>query len=81
MLYSFQMRINYKQLAKAFNFLATNDGCQLVLTNDDYSMKSAEGILPGEGAIASVLYGARKDLKPLVIGKPHKPLLDVVHRE
>lgn len=34
----------------------------------------------GEGAIASVLLNARKDLKPLIVGKPHQPLLDVVHR-
>ncbi|SCZ98516.1 BZ3500_MvSof-1268-A1-R1_Chr3-1g05435 [Microbotryum saponariae] len=79
--YSFQMRINYKQLAKAFNYLGSNSGCRLILTNDDHSMTAkGGGILPGEGAIASVLYGARKDLKPLVVGKPYKPLLDVVQR-
>lgn len=35
---------------------------------------------PGEGALASVLLGARKDLKPTIVGKPYQPLLDVVQR-
>lgn len=35
--------------------------------------------LIGEGAMAAVLYGARKNLRPIIVGKPHQPLLDVVH--
>ncbi|GAA6011983.1 hypothetical protein JCM10207_003449 [Rhodosporidiobolus poonsookiae] len=81
--YSFQMRINYKQLAKAYNYLSSNPGCQLILTNDDQSfLLPSGGYCPGEGAIASVLYGALpKGTKPTIVGKPHQPLLDVVHRE
>ncbi|GAA5851151.1 hypothetical protein JCM8547_004147 [Rhodosporidiobolus lusitaniae] len=82
--YSFQMRINYKQLAKAYNYLSSNKGCQLVLTNDDQSFLLPHGgFAPGEGAIASVLYGAipPSSPKPIIVGKPHQPLLDVVHRE
>lgn len=30
--------------------------------------------------MASVLYGARKGLLPTIVGKPHQPLLDVVHK-
>jgi len=34
----------------------------------------------GEGAIASVLFGALpKGTSPLIVGKPHQPLLDIVH--
>ncbi|POY74796.1 hypothetical protein BMF94_2069 [Rhodotorula taiwanensis] len=82
-LYSFQMRINYKQLTKAYNYLASNPGCQLVLTNDDESMLLPHGgYAPGEGAIASVLYGALpRGHKPIVVGKPNKPLLDIIQRE
>ncbi|GAA5989583.1 hypothetical protein JCM10908_000543 [Rhodotorula pacifica] len=83
-LYSFQMRINYKQLTKAYNYLASNQGCQLVLTNDDQSMllPDQQGYAPGEGAIASVLYGALpRGQKPIVVGKPYQPLLDVIKRE
>ncbi|GAA5962024.1 hypothetical protein JCM8115_002885 [Rhodotorula mucilaginosa] len=82
-LYSFQMRINYKQLTKAYNYLASNPGCQLVLTNDDQSMLLPDGgYAPGEGAIASVLYGALpRGQKPIVVGKPYQPLLDVIKRE
>lgn len=36
------------------------------------------GKAPGEGATASVLFGARKGLKPVVVGKPHQPMLDAV---
>ncbi|ORY92962.1 HAD-like domain-containing protein [Leucosporidium creatinivorum] len=80
-LFTFQMRINYKQLAKAFNYLNFNPDCRLVLTNDDFSMSiPGGGSIPGEGAIASVLLNARKNLQPLIVGKPHQPLLDVVHR-
>ncbi|GAA5883509.1 hypothetical protein JCM16303_005453 [Sporobolomyces ruberrimus] len=81
--YAFQMRINYKQLAKAYNYLASNPDCELILTNDDQNFLLPHGgYAPGEGAIASVLFGALpKDRKPLIVGKPHQPLLDIVHSE
>jgi len=48
-LYSFQMRINYKQLAKAYNYIAQNEGCQLILTNDDMKMNLHHGgFAPGK---------------------------------
>lgn len=82
-LYSFQMRINYKQITKAYNYLASNPGCKLVLTNDDQSMLlPGGGYAPGEGAIASCLYGALpRGEKPSVVGKPYQPILDVIRRE
>ncbi|GAA5978713.1 hypothetical protein JCM11641_006151 [Rhodosporidiobolus odoratus] len=82
-IYAFQMRINYKQLAKAYNYLSSNPGCKLILTNDDQSFLLPHGgYCPGEGAIASVLFGAlTKGDKPTIVGKPHQALLDVVHRE
>ncbi|KAM0787892.1 hypothetical protein ACM66B_003942 [Microbotryomycetes sp. NB124-2] len=77
-LYSFDMRVNYKKLAKAFNYL--NHGARLVLTNDDHSMRGASGIvLPGEGAIATTLLSV-PGVQSVVVGKPNQPLLDVVHR-
>ncbi|GAA5897083.1 hypothetical protein JCM8208_006165 [Rhodotorula glutinis] len=82
--YAFQMRINYVQLAKAYNYLSSNPGCRLVLTNDDQSfLLPSGGYAPGEGAIASVLFGALPPGAPekVVVGKPHKPLLDIVQRE
>ncbi|GAA5824543.1 hypothetical protein JCM5353_007237 [Sporobolomyces roseus] len=79
--YAFQMRINYKQLAKAYNYLSSNPWCELILTNDDQNfLLPSGGYVPGEGAIASVLFGALpKGTKPLIVGKPHQPLLDIVH--
>lgn len=79
-LFSFQMHLNYKQLAKAYNYLGTNKYCQLVLTNDDQTVLIPDGVCPGEGAMAAILYNARKDLKPIIVGKPYQPLLDVVHK-
>ncbi|GAA5974269.1 hypothetical protein JCM21900_003250 [Sporobolomyces salmonicolor] len=81
-IYAFQMRINYKQLAKAYNYLTSNPGCQLILTNDDQSFLLPHGgYAPGEGAISSVLVCALpKEVKPTIVGKPHQPLLDIVHR-
>ncbi|KAI5478677.1 4-nitrophenylphosphatase [Pseudohyphozyma bogoriensis] len=76
---SFQIRLNYKQLSKAYNYLATNPQCQLVLTNPDASLRLANGVVcMGEGAIAAPLLGAREGLVPITVGKPHQPLLDVV---
>lgn len=79
-LFGFQMRVNYKQLSKAYNYLATNPGCKLVLTNDDQSLQIPGGLVCGEGAISSVLLGARKGLKPLIVGKPHQPILDEIRK-
>ncbi|BGP40017.1 hypothetical protein JCM10450v2_003997 [Rhodotorula kratochvilovae] len=82
--YAFQMRINYVQLGKAYNYLSSNPGCRLILTNDDQSfLLPSGGYAPGEGAIASVLYGALPPGAPpkVIVGKPHKPLLDIVQRE
>ncbi|CEQ40872.1 SPOSA6832_02511, partial [Sporobolomyces salmonicolor] len=75
-------QVNYKQLAKAYNYLTSNPGCQLILTNDDQSFLLPHGgYAPGEGAISSVLVCAlRKGVKPTIVGKPHQPLLDIVHR-
>ncbi|BGP07982.1 4-nitrophenylphosphatase [Rhodotorula toruloides] len=81
--YAFQMRINYCQLAKAYCYLSANEGCKLILTNDDESfLLPAGGFAPGEGAIARVLFGALpRSYKPEIVGKPHHPLLEVVRRE
>jgi 4-nitrophenyl phosphatase len=76
------MSVQYKVLAKAYCYLSSNPGCRLVMTNDDQSFLLPHGgLCPGEGAIASVLYGALpKGQRPTVVGKPNQPLLDVVHR-
>ncbi|GAA6023635.1 hypothetical protein JCM11491_006181 [Sporobolomyces phaffii] len=81
--FAFQMRVNYKQLAKAYNYVASNPDCDLILTNDDQNfLLPGGGYAPGEGAIASVLFGALPTgKKPLIVGKPHQPLLDIVHSE
>lgn len=32
---SFDMHFNYKKMSKAFNYLSHNEGCVLLLSNDD----------------------------------------------
>lgn len=78
-LFGFNMHLNYKQLCKAFTYLATNNA-KLVLTNDDSTVIVSGGVCPGEGAMASILMGARKDLQRqhVIVGKPHKTMYDEV---
>ncbi|BGP52516.1 hypothetical protein JCM8202v2_000070 [Rhodotorula sphaerocarpa] len=81
-LFSFHLQINYKQLTKAFNYLASNEGCRLVSTNDNKAMMlSHGGSAPGAGAIASVLLAALpKGQEPVIVGKPWQPYVDVIQR-
>lgn len=66
--YSFQMRINYKQLAKAYNYIAQNEDCQLILTNDDMKMNLHHGgFAPGQLSSCSVIMFDTDELKGLVV--------------
>lgn len=82
-LFSFHLQINYKQLTKASNYLASNEGCRLVSTNDNKAMMlSRGGSAPGAGAIASVLLAALpKGQEPVIVGKPWQPYVDVIQRK
>jgi 4-nitrophenyl phosphatase len=56
---------------------AVRGGARLVATNDDATYPTPEGPIPGGGAIvASVAYAT--GVRPVVAGKPHRPMADLV---
>ena len=40
--------VGYRMMAKAYNYLATNPGCRLILTNDDQTILIPGGVCPGK---------------------------------
>ncbi|KAG7096027.1 hypothetical protein E1B28_006709 [Marasmius oreades] len=69
--------ITYTKLSKAFKYLTLNPACHFIATNQDSTYPSADGLLPGAGAISAPLrYALGKD--PLVVGKPAKTMLDCI---
>jgi len=71
------LKINYTKLSKAFQYLTRNSGCQFLVTNDDSTFPSADGLLPGAGSISAPLrYALGRD--PVSIGKPAKTMLDCI---
>lgn len=65
--------ITYEKYAKAC--LAVRDGATFLSTNGDMSVPTERGLLPGNGALASVIT-ASTGVKPVVIGKPERTMMD-----
>ncbi|TBU41099.1 2-phosphoglycolate phosphatase [Dichomitus squalens] len=69
--------INYTKLSKAFNYLLRNEGCQFLVTNEDSTYPTAEGLLPGAGSVSAPLrYALGRE--PVAIGKPKSTMLDCI---
>ncbi|KAJ2981833.1 hypothetical protein NUW54_g10821 [Trametes sanguinea] len=69
--------INYTKLSKAFNYILRNEGCAFLVTNEDSTYPTAEGLLPGAGSISAPLrYALGRD--PIAIGKPKGTMLDCI---
>ncbi|KAK0194642.1 HAD-like domain-containing protein [Armillaria mellea] len=69
--------INYTKLSKAFQYLTRNPGCQFLVTNEDSTYPSADGLLPGAGAVSAPLrFALGRD--PVSIGKPASTMLDCI---
>lgn len=52
-------------------------GARLIGTNDDPTYPTADGIMPGGGAVlAAVAYAAQSE--PVVAGKPHQPMASLL---
>lgn len=69
--------INYTKFSKAFQYLTRNPGCQFLVTNEDSTFPSADGLLPGAGAVSAPLrFALGKD--PVSIGKPASTMLDCI---
>ena len=66
---------DYERMRAAFR--AVDSGARLISTNSDRTYPTPTGPIPGGGAIAaSIAYAA--DVEPVVAGKPHQPMVDLV---
>jgi len=67
---------HYDQMTAAT--LALRRGARLVATNADPTYPTTEGLLPGAGAIVASIEVASAT-RAIVCGKPHQPMVDLVH--
>ncbi|GGA99284.1 TIGR01457 family HAD-type hydrolase [Macrococcus hajekii] len=65
--------INYDKYATAA--LAIRNGAKFISTNPDRTLPSERGLLPGNGALTSVLTVAT-DIEPIFIGKPEVHIMN-----
>ncbi|PFH47600.1 hypothetical protein AMATHDRAFT_151729 [Amanita thiersii Skay4041] len=71
------MSINYTKIAKAFQYLTRNSGCQFIAANEDSTYPASNGILPGAGAVMAPLrHMLGRD--PICTGKPSAIMLDCI---
>jgi len=66
---------DYWSMARAAT--AVRRGARLIGTNDDATYPTPDGLIPGGGAILAAIATAA-GVKPLVAGKPHRPMGDYV---
>ena len=66
--------ITYKHISSAQREIL--NGAKFIATNTDPTLPVEDGFLPGAGAIISAISTATEK-KPLVIGKPYKPVMDI----
>ncbi|KAJ3160025.1 hypothetical protein HDU86_001290 [Geranomyces michiganensis] len=76
-LLGFDLDINYKKYAKAFTYLHADKNCHFLATNSDLTFPAGGTVYPGTGALLAAL-SAPLDRDPVVLGKPHQPMLDVI---
>ncbi|MGH9164305.1 MAG: HAD-IIA family hydrolase [Acidimicrobiales bacterium] len=68
---------DYQRLTVAVS--AVLGGARLVATNDDATYPSADGLIPGGGAlVAAIAYASGREA--IVAGKPFAPMVALVHR-
>ncbi|MGY0693250.1 TIGR01457 family HAD-type hydrolase [Virgibacillus sp. FSP13] len=65
--------VNYEKLAKAC--LAIRNGAQFISTNSDVAIPTERGLVPGNGAITSVIT-VSTGKEPVFIGKPENIIMD-----
>jgi 4-nitrophenyl phosphatase len=66
-------RVTYEELRAAC--LAIEHGARFVATNADSSLPVEDGLIPGAGALQAAII-ATTGVRPVVIGKPEKRMLD-----
>jgi HAD superfamily hydrolase (TIGR01450 family) len=71
----FHREFDYERLRIAAR--AVDRGARLIATNDDATLPTPDGPIPGGGAlVAAVAYAT--GVEPVVAGKPHQPMADLV---
>lgn len=70
-------QLSYERLSTAV--LAINNGARFIATNTDTSFPHETGLLPGAGALVAAVQTAT-GVDPVVGGKPHQPMADLVRR-
>jgi 4-nitrophenyl phosphatase len=71
---SLDRQFNYDKLQKAANLIS--GGATFVATNPDKVLKVSTGLNPGTGSIVAAVEAA-SGVKPLVVGKPEKLIMDM----
>jgi len=66
-------KISYEKYAQAC--FAINNGAKLIVTNGDKALPTEQGLMPGNGSMASVISHAT-GVEPTFIGKPHATIMD-----
>ena len=69
--------LSYHRLSNAV--LAINAGARFVATNTDTTFPHELGLLPGGGALVAAVQTAT-GIEPVIGGKPHKPMADLVKK-
>ncbi len=71
----FHREFDYERLRIAAR--AVDRGARLIATNDDATLPTPDGPIPGGGAlVAAVAYAT--GVEPVIAGKPHQPMADLV---
>ena len=68
---------DYRGLTRLSN--AVRNGARLIATNDDATYPTPHGLIPGGGSILAAV-AAASDVEPIIAGKPHKPMADLVRQ-
>lgn len=71
---SLDRQFNYDKLKTACNLIA--GGSTFIATNPDKTLKAESGVIPGTGSIVAAVE-AGSGVKPLVIGKPEKLIMEM----
>ncbi|MBA1340676.1 MAG: Glyceraldehyde 3-phosphate phosphatase [ANME-2 cluster archaeon] len=68
----------YEKLTRALDLLM--NGARFIATNDDAMLPTEHDFLPGAGSMVAAIQAASGEV-PDVIGKPNKPIMDVLLKE
>jgi len=73
----FHATFDYRGLTRLSN--AVRNGARLIATNDDATYPTPLGLIPGGGSILAAV-AAASGVEPIIAGKPHKPMADLVRQ-